>query len=216
VFFNIFLLQIGRIDIDVHKGVTMEAYSSIPSSSLGPLKDVSFTRAASNQRRMTHRDFLKSIIERRSAQKTFLPSELIIENACSSIRVNVFERVPQVSTFVNSDSGGSSWNEEIANKTTFSFCGEKRAIAIANRLAALDTQQRMFGDSHPDVIFSLQYLAALYCRYGEYSEAEKIFRERYRRIENLNKEPSICRIPSEIFVADNNSQLLLEDTNKVD
>jgi Tetratricopeptide repeat len=182
----------------------MEAYSSIHSCSSDTIKDIHVSLAASIDRRSGRSDLLKRIIERRSAQKAYFPFEMKNDTACSFTYEFSFENIPPVSTATPSCD-----EEENADELTFSLRGEKGTTALSNRLAALHAQQRIFGESHPDVIFALRSLAALYCRHGEYSEAQKIYIESYRRVEDLKKES----IPSEILIT-SNSNMLIENTTK--
>ena len=78
----------------------------------------------------------------------------------------------------------------------------KRDIALANRVAALNAQQLLLGENHPDVLFSLQNLAALHYRRGEYAQARRILEWKdVRRERSLQPDQNTTmKVPSEIFV----------------
>ena len=78
----------------------------------------------------------------------------------------------------------------------------KRDIALANRVAALNAQQLLLGENHPDVLFSLQNLAALHYRRGEYAQARRILEWKdVRRERSLQPDQkTTMKVPSEIFV----------------
>lgn len=54
-------------------------------------------------------------------------------------------------------------------------------IKLRSRLEALRAQQTLFGEGHPDVLFSLQGLCSVHYRRGEYQHAQRVFDEACRR-----------------------------------
>ena len=78
-------------------------------------------------------------------------------------------------------------------------------VQLRARLEALRAQQMLLGEVHPDVIFSLQGLANVHCRRGEYRQANRVFDEARRRSYSVAEEGStigeahLC-YPSTIYV----------------
>mmetsp|Transcript_22549 Transcript_22549/g.34078 ORF Transcript_22549/g.34078 Transcript_22549/m.34078 type:complete len:162 (-) Transcript_22549:364-849(-) len=78
----------------------------------------------------------------------------------------------------------------------------KNDIVLKNRVAAFSAQQKLLGKHHPDVLFSLQNLAGLLYRRGEYDHAHRVFKEYNNRQEQSNQSGKQMQdsIPSEIFL----------------
>eukprot|EP00547_Thalassionema_nitzschioides_P005155 CAMPEP_0194215884 /NCGR_PEP_ID=MMETSP0156-20130528/17979_1 /TAXON_ID=33649 /ORGANISM="Thalassionema nitzschioides, Strain L26-B" /LENGTH=71 /DNA_ID=CAMNT_0038944521 /DNA_START=243 /DNA_END=458 /DNA_ORIENTATION=- len=68
---------------------------------------------------------------------------------------------------------------------------------------ALNAQQDLLGENHPDVLFSLQRLAGVHYHRGEYDHAHRILEEHKSRIQrrssNGGKDQNV-KIPSEISI----------------
>mmetsp|Transcript_11294 Transcript_11294/g.16595 ORF Transcript_11294/g.16595 Transcript_11294/m.16595 type:complete len:160 (-) Transcript_11294:337-816(-) len=71
----------------------------------------------------------------------------------------------------------------------------KNNIALRNRVAAFNAQQKLLGKYHPDVLFSLQTLAGLHYRRQEYDHAQRIFKEHTYRQEQLDIQGKQMEVP---------------------
>mmetsp|Transcript_11409 Transcript_11409/g.18934 ORF Transcript_11409/g.18934 Transcript_11409/m.18934 type:complete len:162 (-) Transcript_11409:288-773(-) len=76
----------------------------------------------------------------------------------------------------------------------------KSEVALSNRFSALNAQQEMLGENHPDVLFSLQNLATLHYRRGNIVEAQRLLEDyQGRRERAFSDQHSAMKVPTEIF-----------------
>ena len=54
-------------------------------------------------------------------------------------------------------------------------------IKLRSRLQALKAQQKLYGEGHPDVLFSMHGLGSVHYKRGEYRQAQRVFDEVRRR-----------------------------------
>mmetsp|Transcript_15682 Transcript_15682/g.23757 ORF Transcript_15682/g.23757 Transcript_15682/m.23757 type:complete len:140 (-) Transcript_15682:255-674(-) len=80
----------------------------------------------------------------------------------------------------------------------------KKDVGLGNRITALNAQQELLGENHSDVLFSLQRLAGVHYRRGEYDHAHRILEEHKSRLQRRNRngggKDGSVNIPSEISI----------------
>jgi hypothetical protein len=76
----------------------------------------------------------------------------------------------------------------------------KNNVALRNRVAALNAQQQLLGEAHPDVLFALQNLAGLHYRRGEISQAHRVLAEQQVRRDRAQHHEQPMNIPEEISI----------------
>lgn len=148
--------------------------------------------------------FLKAILEKRRQKKRVPSFDGTMETSTSSMdrsRRNFWSVTPQQNLILASACAPiivveeEGMDESLLNDAVY-----KRDIAMANRVAALHAQQQLLGENHPDVLFSLQNLAALHYRRGEYAQAQRILEDNQLRRERAQNEHKTSDVPSEIFI----------------
>lgn len=153
-----------------------------------------------DDKRFSRPKFLKVMIERRNKRRAS-SFDATIESSSSSLDASHRNGTPSTSQH-NAEAPAIAAPiviEEEDDDTDILAASLKKDIALANRVAALKAQQRMLGENHPDVLFSLQNLAALHYRRGHYEEAQQVLEEQQARSEQAQHEqPSTYTIPHEI------------------
>jgi hypothetical protein len=148
--------------------------------------------------------FLRDMLEKRSQKKraSSFDATLSISSSSSSSLRNSSHSSSSNSLFNPSVVRKCSIvEEEGADASILRDALYKKDIALANRVAALNAQKLLLGENHSDVLFSLQNLAALHYRRGEYAQARCILEDKHvRREQALQPDHKTTNIPSEIFL----------------
>jgi Tetratricopeptide repeat len=148
--------------------------------------------------------FLRVMLEKRRQKKRAPSFDGTLESSTSSMdrsHRNVASVLPQESLPLASVHGPIIVvEEEGTDESLLNDANVKRDIAMTNRVAALHAQQQLLGENHPDVLFSLQNLAALHYRRGEYAQAQRIMEDNQLRRERAQNEHMSSNVPTEIFI----------------
>ena len=154
----------------------------------------------------SHRpNLLRSLMERRRLKKRAPSLDETLGSSNSSV-----DRTSS-STHRNCSPANSEHNGNLAIRDPITIVEEEDAddhllkdslykhdVALANRVAALTAQQQLSGESHPDVLFSLQSLAAFHRRRGEHALSQRVLEEIQLRGERAQNERTASNIPGEI------------------
>jgi Tetratricopeptide repeat len=65
-------------------------------------------------------------------------------------------------------------------------------IKLRSRLQALRAQQKLYGEGHPDVLFSMHGLGSVHYKRGEYRQAQRVFDEARRQSSHVT-DPGLPR-----------------------
>jgi hypothetical protein len=144
---------------------------------------------------------LRALMERRRRKKRAPSLDETLESSNSSV-----DRTPRNRSPINSEHNDNlafrdpiaTVEEEDSDDSVLKDSLYKQDIALANRVAALTAQQRLSGENHPDVLFSLQSLAAFHRRRGEHALSERVLEEIQLRGERAHNERIAFNVPSEI------------------
>jgi hypothetical protein len=153
------------------------------------------------ERRSSRPRFLRGIMERRNKKRA--PSFDTIDSSSSSIDRSHHHtpsnslhnplRSSPVATIV-------AIEEEGTLPPRSNVPADKSEVALNNRFAALQVQQQLLGEHHPDVLFSLQNLATLHYRRGDKVQAQRLLEDyQGRRERAFSYQQDSLKIPSEIF-----------------
>jgi hypothetical protein len=154
------------------------------------------------ERRSSRPRFLRVMIERRNKKRA--PSyDATIDSSSSSIDPS-HHHTPPNSLGNPSRSSPAAAIVAIEEEGTLpprsNVPAYKSGVALSNRFAALQLQQQLLGEHHPDVLFSLQNLATLHYRRGDKVQAQRLLEDyQGRRERALSDQHGSLKIPSEIF-----------------
>lgn len=147
--------------------------------------------------------FLMALLEKRRQKKRAPSFDGTLESSTSSMdhsRRSFWSLTPHNQNLASVYAPIVVVEEEGSDESLLNDAVYKRDVAMANRVAALNAQQQLLGENHPDVLFSLQNLAALHYRRGEYAQAQRIMEDNQLRRERAQNELKTSNIPTEIFI----------------
>ena len=160
--------------------------------------------AQSDEKHNNRPNLLRTLMERRRQKKRAQSLDETLGSSNSSLdRPATTPRNRSPAKSVHNDNRASRdpitiVEEDDADDNLLKDLLYKQEIALANRVTALKAQQQLCGKNHPDVLFSLQSLAAFHRRRGEHTLSQRVLEEIQLRGEQAQDERTLSTIPSEI------------------
>jgi hypothetical protein len=198
IVFGFWNLHGGGAPLNLHSPVLLTSYcpeqKGIASMRFANMDD------QSEDKRSARPNLLRALMERRRRKKRAPSLDETLESSNNSVD-RTRNRSP-----INSEHKDNlafrdhipTVEEEDSDDSLLKDSLYKQDIALANRVAALTAQQLLSGENHPDVLFSLQSLAAFHRRRGEHALSQRVLDEIQLRGERAHNECIALNVPSEI------------------